>query len=63
MINPSTLAGEGQGILNKILIIGSWCLSFYQDYFKGTDYRPIIKTRDIDFVVPLNPKFPLSHIH
>lgn len=43
------------GILDHILLIGSWCTSFYKDYFKGTDYAPTIKTRDIDFSDGLRP--------
>lgn len=41
------------GILNDLILIGSWCAYFYQDYFKGTPYadRLNIKTRDIDFLI------------
>jgi len=45
------------GILNNIILIGSWCLYFYHDYFSGLSYTPSIRTRDIDFLVPLPPKF------
>ncbi|MBU1853941.1 MAG: nucleotidyltransferase domain-containing protein [Candidatus Omnitrophica bacterium] len=42
------------GILDRLILIGSWCLYFYKDYFKKTPYIDIaaIKTRDIDFLVP-----------
>ena len=46
------------GILDHILLIGSWCTSFYKEYFKGTDYEPIIRTRDIDFLVRQRFRFP-----
>lgn len=46
------------GVLDQALLIGSWCTSFYRDYFKGTDYVPIIRTRDIDFLVPQRVRFP-----
>jgi len=45
------------GILQNVLLIGSWCSSFYKEYFQGIDYNPRIKTRDIDFLLPLKPKF------
>jgi hypothetical protein len=48
---------EKSGILSNVLIIGSWCLSFYEAYFQGIDYHPIIKTRDIDFLLPHKPVF------
>lgn len=44
-------------ILNGIAIIGSWCLYFYKYYFNQKNYSPDIRTRDIDFLVPLPPKF------
>ncbi len=43
------------GFLGDVILIGSWCLPFYKDYFKGIDYFPSIRTRDVDFLVP-NPK-------
>jgi hypothetical protein len=41
------------GILKDIILIGSWCVHFYKDYFKGIDYIDSIalKTRDIDFLI------------
>jgi hypothetical protein len=42
------------GVLNDIMLIGSWCMPFYRDYFSGVAYAPAIMTRDIDFLVP-NP--------
>ena len=45
-----------KGILNQLIIIGSWCIYFYRFYFKRK--RPIIaslRTRDIDFLV-FSPK-------
>lgn len=46
------------GILDRVLLIGSWCAYFYKFYFTKTDYNPVIKTRDIDFLVSTRPKFP-----
>lgn len=41
---------DRSGILNKIILIGSWCLPFYGQYFRGIKYQPAIKTRDLDFL-------------
>ncbi|MCX5657253.1 MAG: GSU2403 family nucleotidyltransferase fold protein, partial [Candidatus Omnitrophica bacterium] len=43
------------GILDGLILIGSWCLYFYKDYFGNILYIDIatIKTRDIDFLVPI----------
>lgn len=43
---------ENAGILQNVILIGSWCMPFYKDYFSGVEYAPSIKTRDIDFLVP-----------
>ena len=45
------------GLLDKLILIGSWCLYMYEDYFSSPRYIPAIKTRDVDFLVPLPPKF------
>lgn len=42
------------GVLNSIILIGSWCIPFYKQYFSGVKYVATIKTRDIDFLIP-NP--------
>jgi len=41
------------GILDKFILIGSWCIYFYKDYFSGIPYinQATIKTRDIDFLI------------
>lgn len=48
------------GILDNVLLIGSWCAYFYKQYFSKVEYNPVIKTRDIDFLVNVRPKFPRS---
>ncbi len=48
---------DDAGILPNILLIGSWCASFYKAYFKGVDYNPRIRTRDIDFLLNIRPAF------
>lgn len=41
------------GILRNIILIGSWCIPFYKEYFTKGKYVPSIKTRDIDFLIPV----------
>lgn len=45
-----------EGILDKIMLVGSWCIVLYEDYFKGKSILPVIRTRDLEFLfpVPLN---------
>ena len=41
------------GILKDFILIGSWCVYFYKDYFSDVPYidQATIKTRDIDFLI------------
>jgi len=41
------------GILSDLILIGSWCLYFYKDYFDNVPYidQAAIRTRDIDFLI------------
>ena len=43
-------AFDRAGFLPDVILIGSWCLSFYTRLFRGFD--PSIRTTDIDFYVP-----------
>jgi len=42
-----------EGILDDLILIGSWCVYFYADYFRGTPYidQTTVRTRDIDFLI------------
>lgn len=40
-------------VLNNIVLIGSWCIPFYKEYFAKVKYAPSIRTRDIDFLIPM----------
>jgi hypothetical protein len=40
------------GVLKSCVLIGSWCIPFYKDYFSKITYTTAIKTRDIDFLIP-----------
>ena len=44
------------GVLRDVIIIGSWCVYFYEEYFRRTDYSSSIRTRDLDFLVPVPVK-------
>ena len=50
------------GILDGIILIGSWCVYFYKDYFSGISYidQTSIKTRDIDFLIDTPSKIKKS---
>lgn len=48
---------KDQGVLEGMVIIGSWCLVLYQDFFKGRTALPPIRTRDLDLLIPTPPRF------
>ena len=44
-----------QDALKHLVVIGGWVTLFYRDYFKDPNYHPVIRTTDIDFLVPKKP--------
>jgi hypothetical protein len=38
-------------VLSHLILVGSWCAHFYEHYFNSPDYSPMIRTRDIDFLI------------
>lgn len=42
-----------EGILDNFILIGSWCVFFYKNYFSSNQHieRITLKTRDIDFLI------------
>ncbi|MEK6589244.1 MAG: GSU2403 family nucleotidyltransferase fold protein [Nitrospinota bacterium] len=48
---------QNAGILDEIILVGSWCMYFYKNYFSTEKYNPSIRTKDIDFLIPLPIKF------
>jgi len=48
---------DNSGILPKIILIGSWCLPLYRDFYSSDNEISTLRTRDIDFLVPRNTKF------
>ena len=43
---------EKSGVLKDVILIGSWCVHFYKEYFKNERYSGAIKTRDVDLLFP-----------
>lgn len=48
---------DAAGILDGMVVAGSWCVVFYQAYFDSKNFTPTIRTRDLDFAIPLPPRF------
>jgi len=48
------------GVLENIILIGSWSIYFYKYYFNSKSYSSFIRTTDIDFLVPLPVRFSLE---
>ena len=44
------------GVLEDIMLIGSWCHHFYSVYFDNAPEIPVVRTLDIDFLIPNPPK-------
>ena len=47
-------------MLKYIILIGSWSIYFYKSYFKSRAYSTYIRTRDIDFLIPIPFKLKKS---
>jgi hypothetical protein len=48
---------DREGVLKHTVLIGSWCLLAYESFFTDTQYRPGIRTRDIDLLIPTPTRF------
>ncbi len=46
------------GVLDHVVLVGSWCMLFYRDFFRIAGYTPSIRTRDIDILIPIPPRIP-----
>ena len=44
------------GVLSNVVLIGSWCLPLYRDYYSGEGTLTALRTRDIDFLVSRKEK-------
>ena len=47
-------------LLNELILIGSWCLTVYKDFFNNSYKIPVKRTLDIDFLIPNPPKLKHS---
>ena len=43
---------DAEGVLKHLVLVGSWCTLFYQEFFGDSDYAPALKTRDMDLLIP-----------
>lgn len=39
-------------VLQHLVLIGSWCLYVYRNYFNNALEIPLLRTADIDFLIP-----------
>ena len=44
------------GVLQDIILIGSWCTLFYREYFGDDAKLSALRTRDMDFLIKTPPK-------
>lgn len=51
---------EKAGVLGQLVLVGSWCLYFYRSYFAEGSFYSMLRTRDIDFLVPTPVRNPNS---
>ena len=51
---------EKAGVLGQLVLVGSWCLYFYRSYFAVGSFYSVLRTRDIDFLVPTPVRNPNS---
>ena len=42
-----------EGILDRIMLVGSWCVVLYEDYFEKKSILPALRTRDLEFLLPV----------
>ncbi|MCK4695669.1 MAG: hypothetical protein KAT74_07890 [Candidatus Cloacimonetes bacterium] len=47
---------HSKGVLNNVILIGSWVLPIYRHYFSNTPEIPILRTADVDFLIHNPPK-------
>ncbi|MBC8415419.1 MAG: hypothetical protein H8E11_03215 [Candidatus Cloacimonetes bacterium] len=44
-----------KGVLENVILIGSWVLPIYRHYFSNSPAIPILRTTDVDFLIPNPP--------
>ncbi|MBI2069768.1 MAG: hypothetical protein HYT79_04125 [Elusimicrobia bacterium] len=48
------------GVLQDLILVGSWCVYFYKDLLKNSKYVSTVRTTDIDFLIQTPPKISTS---
>lgn len=48
---------QAKGVLDGLVIVGSWCQYYYRILFDNAPEIPLLRTLDIDFLVPNPSKF------
>ena len=48
---------QAKGVLDGLVIVGSWCQYYYRILFDNAPEIPLLRTSDIDFLVPNPSKF------
>lgn len=48
---------QAKGILEGMVIVGSWCQYYYRILFKNAPEIPLLRTLDVDFLVPNPARF------
>ncbi len=48
---------QAKGVLDGLVIVGSWCQYYYRILFDNAPEIPLLRTLDIDFLVPNPAKF------
>lgn len=43
---------QAAGLLNELILIGSWCLHFYRAHYRDAESLPAVRTLDVDFLIP-----------
>lgn len=47
---------QENGVLDKLILTGSWGLVLYRKYFESPGFYAALRTRDVDFIVPSRPE-------
>lgn len=48
------------GVLEELVLVGSWCTYFYNRHFGGKARLSALRTRDMDFLVRRPPRFKVN---
>lgn len=51
---------NGSDVLDHMMLVGSWCILLYKDYFREEGVLPAVRTRDLEFLIPIPPTFPMG---